>query len=114
MRLKDKTALVTGAGSGIGRAIATIFSRKGANVCLADIDLKRAEETANQVKMTGGEALPLVGDVTKQKEMEKVVQDSVSRFGRLDILVNNAGFWIVGGRDLTCLKKIGTKSSMST
>ena len=99
MRLKDKTALITGAGSGIGRAIAAIFSREGASVCLADIDLKRAEETANQAKMTGGVALPLVGDVTKQRDMEKVVQDSVSRFGRLDILVNNAGFWIVGGRD---------------
>lgn len=99
LRLSGKTALITGAGSGIGRAIATLFSREGANVCLADVDLKRAEQTASLVNGSDDTVFSLQGDVTKGTDMEKVIQDSIARFGRLDVLVNNAGFWIVGGRD---------------
>ena len=91
MRLKDKVALVTGAGSGIGRAVALLFAQEGASVVASDISLSNAQETANEVKASGGHAIAVSGDVSVGVDAERVVGETVGEFGRLDILVNSAG-----------------------
>jgi 3-oxoacyl-[acyl-carrier protein] reductase len=88
MRLEGKTALITGAGSGIGKCIAETYAREGAHVALADIDLDAAQQAARAI---GNKAIALRCDVAKKTDFEKAVADTVLAFGRLDILVNNAG-----------------------
>ena len=87
-------ALVTGAGSGIGEAIALLFAKEGAKVTLADVDVAGAERVAAAVEQHGGEALVVRNDVSSAPECEAAVAATVKTFGRLDISVNNAG---VGG-----------------
>ena len=91
MRLKDKVALVTGAGSGIGRAVALRFASEGASVAASDISLANAQETASMIEEPGGQALALTGDVSASEDAEGMVKATVTEFGRLDILVNSAG-----------------------
>ena len=91
MRLEGKVAAVTGAGSGMGRAIAAAYAREGANVVAADINLAAAEETAAAIVASGGEAIATETDVSDQGQAQAMVDAAVARFGGLDILVNNAG-----------------------
>ncbi|MDP2948888.1 MAG: glucose 1-dehydrogenase [Chloroflexota bacterium] len=91
MRLKDKVALVTGSGSGIGKATALLFGREGAKVMSVDIDAETAQATARQIADAGGHADSLQADVSVAADVERMVQTTVERFGRLDVLVNNAG-----------------------
>lgn len=91
MRLEGKTAIVTGSGSGIGRAVAQAFAREGARVCVADINLEGARETVDLVSDSGGEAQALQVDVTREDQVEAMISRTVELFGRLDIMVNNAG-----------------------
>ena len=91
MRLKDKVALVTGAGSGIGRAVALLFAHEGASIVASDISPSNARETADDVKASGGRAIAVSGDVSVGEDAESMVKATVSEFGRLDILVNSAG-----------------------
>ena len=91
MRLKDKVALVTGAGSGIGRAVALLFAQEGASVVASDISLSNSQETAGEVKASGGRAIAVSGDVSAGEDAERMVSAAVAEFGRLDILVNSAG-----------------------
>jgi 3-oxoacyl-[acyl-carrier protein] reductase len=88
MRLHDKTALITGAGSGIGLAIAETYARKGARVAIADIDFERAKAAARSI---GNSAIALCCDVANKAAIDATVSDVLAAFGRLDILVNNAG-----------------------
>jgi NAD(P)-dependent dehydrogenase (short-subunit alcohol dehydrogenase family) len=90
-RLKDKVAIVTGAGSGIGAAIARIFAREGARVTLADIRPEGIQSLTHNIGAAGGEALSVQADVRSGEQVRKMVQETVDRFGKLDILVNNAG-----------------------
>lgn len=89
--LAGKTALITGGGGGIGRATALIFAREGARVAVADLYAELAAETAGLVKKAGAEAVPLSCDVTVPGQVEAMIRDTVSAFGRLDCAFNNAG-----------------------
>ena len=91
MRLKDKVALVTGAGSGIGRATSLLFANEGAAVAASDISLENTQDTVRMIEGSGGRTLPLSGDVSDAADAERIVQATVNGFGRLDILVNSAG-----------------------
>lgn len=90
-RLKNKVAIITGAGSGIGAVTARIFVREGARVTLADHRSEGIESVARSIEAAGGEALPMQTDVRSGDQVRTMVQKTVERFGKLDILINNAG-----------------------
>ena len=90
-RLKDKAALVTGAGSGIGRAAAVLFASEGASVACADLSHARAQETVAEIERLGGRAVALSGDVSAAEDAAGMVDGAVDALGRLDIVVNSAG-----------------------
>ena len=88
MRLKDKTAIVTGAGSGFGKGIAMRFAKEGARVGVIDINAEAAREVASQI---GNSAFAMEADVSIDRDVSRMVQEALDRWGQLDILVNNAG-----------------------
>jgi NAD(P)-dependent dehydrogenase (short-subunit alcohol dehydrogenase family) len=94
VKLEGKAALVTGAGSGIGKAIATVFAREGARVMASDINEDTARAVAAQIEDSGGEARPLRADTTKEDDVKSAIQATVEAWGCVDIVVNNAG---IGG-----------------
>lgn len=91
MRLKDKIALVTGAGRGIGKAIALGFAREGARLVLAARTVEELEATADEIRALGQRALVTRCDVTKEKQVKKMIETALETFQRVDVLVNNAG-----------------------
>ena len=91
MRLENKVALITGGGSGIGRACAEMFAREGARVAVSDISLERAQATTQFVTSHGGEAIAISGDVSVGDDAQNMVSATVEKFGKLDVLVNSAG-----------------------
>jgi meso-butanediol dehydrogenase / (S,S)-butanediol dehydrogenase / diacetyl reductase len=91
VRLENRVALITGGGSGIGRAIAELFAREGAKVVAADRYLDRAEETAAMITAAGGKATAADVDVSNGAAVEAMLKQSIDAYGRIDILVNNAG-----------------------
>jgi len=91
MTLKDHVAILTGAGSGIGRATALALAREGAKVAALDINQVRVQETASQVSSRGGEALALQVDITDGGQVNSAVKEVLDLWGKVDILINNAG-----------------------
>ena len=91
MRLDGKVAIITGAGSGIGKATAEVFAREGATVMVAELDGERGEDVAKTINAGGGKALALQVDVTDSAAVNDMVSQTIASFGRVDILVNNAG-----------------------
>jgi NAD(P)-dependent dehydrogenase (short-subunit alcohol dehydrogenase family) len=91
MLLKDKTAVVTGGGSGVGRASCLRFAEEGARLVCADIDLDRAKDTVAQVEAAGGTAVAERCDVSQEADVVACIATAVNRFGRLDIMFNNVG-----------------------
>lgn len=93
--LDGQAAVVTGAGRGIGRAIALRFAEEKAHVTVADINEENARGVVQEITEAGGRALPLKVDVTDKADAERIVRETVKQFGRLDILVNNAGIGVI-------------------
>ncbi|MGA6972171.1 MAG: SDR family NAD(P)-dependent oxidoreductase [Candidatus Binatus sp.] len=91
MRLKGKVALITGGGSGMGRAASLLFAREGAKVAAIDVTEASAAETARMIKAAGGEAISLRADVSDSEDARAMVEETVRAFGGLDVLYNNAG-----------------------
>jgi len=91
MRLKNKTALITGAGSGIGRESALLFSREGARVVLVDINDEAANAVLNTITEQGGDATYIHADISQAKDCSEMIKHAESSFGELNILFNNAG-----------------------
>jgi NAD(P)-dependent dehydrogenase (short-subunit alcohol dehydrogenase family) len=90
-RLSGKVALITGGGTGIGRAIAVAFAREGASVAVAARRVEKLKEVAGAIEKEGGQAMALECDVTRAKDAERAVRETAVKFGKLDVLVNNAG-----------------------
>lgn len=95
MSIKSKTALITGAASGIGKGCAITLSKLGANIVVADIDIDKALEAAREIVKQGGVAIGIKMDVTNEVEVNSGVQFAVDTFGGVDILVSNAGIQII-------------------
>ena len=91
MKLEGKVALVTGAGSGMGRAIAQVFAKEEAKVSVVDLDAAKGQETVDLIKQAGGAAKFIRADVSLASDAEKMIKETASAFGRLDVVVNNAG-----------------------
>src|SRR5260370_34728664 len=91
MRLKGKVALITGAGSGMGRAASVLFAREGARGASIDVAEAAAAETARMIKSSGGDAISLRADVSDSEDARAMVEETVRAFGGLDVLYNNAG-----------------------
>lgn len=88
MRLKDKVALITGGGQGFGQGIAETFAREGARVAVVDLDIDKAKAVAKGI---GRKAFAIKADVARARDVDRMVQATIKRFGQLDIIVNNAG-----------------------
>src|SRR5216684_5918732 len=103
MKLANKIALITGAGSGMGRAASLLFAKEGARIACADIDEKGAQETAHMIEADGGEAFAVKSDVSKSANAEAMVAATLEKFGAPNVLYNNAG--IEGVSDFLALMK---------
>lgn len=90
-RLQGKTAAITGAGMGLGQAVAALFAAEGARVVVAEINAQAGQETVNRIQAQGGEAALVQIDVRQAQDAERLTRATVERFGRLDVLVNNVG-----------------------
>lgn len=104
MKLEGKVAIVTGAGTGIGRACAELFGREGAGVVLAGRRHEPLQEVARTVAATGGRATAQPCDVTQESAIERLVVRAVEEYGGLNIVVNNAGSWMAGSAEETTLE----------
>ncbi|HKM77179.1 MAG TPA: glucose 1-dehydrogenase [Candidatus Bathyarchaeia archaeon] len=95
-RLENKVSIVTGGGSGIGRATALLFAKEGSKVVVADIDDKAGSSTADAIASNAGESIFVHTDVTISSDADRLVSQCIKRFGRLDVLFNNAGIIVAG------------------
>lgn len=91
MKLKGKTAIVTGAASGIGKAIAELYAREGANVVVSDLNGEGAKQVADAIAASGGKAIAVATDIASQEQVDRLFDETIKAFGTLDVLVNNAG-----------------------
>ena len=91
MKLGGKVALITGAAQGIGKAVALLLARNGADIVVSDINLEKAEETAREIESIGVRAMPLKVNVASLDDVEQMTAAILGKFGKIDILVNNAG-----------------------
>lgn len=91
MKLKDRVALITGGGTGIGAATARLFTEEGAAVCVTGRRKALLEEVVTGIKENGGRAIPVAGDVSLTEDCQRMVEKTTAAFGKIDVLVNNAG-----------------------
>jgi meso-butanediol dehydrogenase / (S,S)-butanediol dehydrogenase / diacetyl reductase len=95
-RLNGKVCLVTGGGSGIGRATCELFLSEGARVAVMDKNVAAAEETCRSSREHGAEAISIHADIGRTEDVDRMIDETIERFGRLDVLVNNSGYGIAG------------------
>ena len=107
-RLKDKIAVITGSGKGLGEAMALLFSREGAKIVVFDIDEPAGRETVEQIQQQGGEAIFVHGDVSNPDDAVRLIDAAVDAYGRVDVLVNNAGMSTSIGPSQTRPRRSGT------
>jgi NAD(P)-dependent dehydrogenase (short-subunit alcohol dehydrogenase family) len=107
--LKDKVAVITGGGRGIGQAIAYAYAKAGAKVVITSRKAQDLEATANEIKAFGGEAFPLPAHLGKTEEIKKMIDAVMAKYGRIDILVNNAGASPAMGSVLECDERLWDK-----
>jgi NAD(P)-dependent dehydrogenase (short-subunit alcohol dehydrogenase family) len=100
MKLKDKVAIITGGGTGIGKAISLAFANEGATVVVAARNLSRLEEVAKDIKSRGSKAKAIQTDISDPKQVERMVAQTIDEFGQIDILVNNAAMSTVNNADV--------------
>jgi NAD(P)-dependent dehydrogenase (short-subunit alcohol dehydrogenase family) len=93
MRLEGKVALITGAGSGIGKRAALLFASEGARVVVTDVADEAGEEAAGEIRAAGGDAIYVHADVSRPPDAEAMVRAAVDRYGSLDVIMNNAGIF---------------------
>ena len=91
MRLQDKVAVVTGAASGMGKAIAILYAKEGAKVVVSDLTLEGAGATVAEITAFGGTATAVEADISKERDVYRLIKAALNSYGTLDILVNNAG-----------------------
>ena len=113
MRLKDKAVIITGGGSGIGRATAFLFAEEGATLMLAGRRLEPLKDTAGQIRGKGGTAEYLSVDVSRSDQVKKMVQETRRLFGRIDILYNNAAVFTGNGKTIVDLSEEEWEEQMS-
>lgn len=94
-KLDNQVAIITGAGSGMGRATAELFAQEGARIVVADLDKQGAEQTVQKIVEAHGESIAMHTDVTDPVQVQALVEDSINRYGKIDILHNNAGIILV-------------------
>ncbi|MEX1126235.1 MAG: glucose 1-dehydrogenase [Acidimicrobiia bacterium] len=90
-RLEGKSTVVTGGGRGLGAAVAELFALEGARVVVADVEFQSAQATAERIRALGGEAIPVLADITTAEDAQRMVDTAADSFGGIDVLVNNAG-----------------------
>jgi 3-oxoacyl-[acyl-carrier protein] reductase len=91
LKLKGRVALITGAAQGIGKSVALLLAQNGADIVVSDINFEKAEETAKEIESIGSKAIAIKVDVANLKDVERMVESILEKFGKIDILVNNAG-----------------------
>lgn len=106
-------AIVTGNGGGIGQAIAMRFAREGAKVVVVDMVQDTAKSTAESIKAKGGQALAVMIDATKREDTQRMVRETLERFGSIDILVNNVGWFGKASRSSRPTRRSGIELSVS-
>lgn len=115
MKLKERVAIVTGGGSGIGAATCKLFALEGAKVVLADTNLENATKVAGEIQAFGGQALPVRVDVTQSQDISTMVNQTMEHFGRVDVLINNAGVfrdamsWKMSDQDWDLVQDVNLK-----
>jgi NAD(P)-dependent dehydrogenase (short-subunit alcohol dehydrogenase family) len=113
MRLKNKVAVITGGGTGIGRATAILFAKEGASVCITGRTLKTLEETAAIIQKEGGTVICLGCDISKADDVQAMVDATLEKFGKIDILYNNAAVTQGIGKDIVELSEVEWDNLMS-
>ncbi len=114
MKLKDRVAIITGGGTGIGKAISFAFIREGAKIVVAARNLSRLEDTVKEIKAKGGEAKAIQTDITDHEQIKRMVAQTTSQFGQIDILVNNAAQGTFTNADVTDMNLDEWHKSLAT